>query len=541
MGTLLFKCPAFPWRHLRRAPPLLRMTSAASPAGPRSSSTSGSAVSVSVSDSPRRKKARRESPEGILRHRLDMCSKNGDAASAIAFYDEACLAGVPLSSHHYNTLLYVCSLPTPASPEEVDRVTIIKRGFEIYDRMKACGVPANEATITAVVRLAVEKGDLDLAFDLVKRMPDSGLAPRLRSFSPTLLGFCRVGNVEKAYAVDECMSQVGVLPEEGELAALLQASAEAEKEGKVYSLLHRLRKTVRAVSESTAEITDRWFRSEAATRVGVEDWDAEEIRAGVVAGGGGWHGKGWLGKGEWSVVRTWVNENGVCQACGQRMVTVDIDPVETENFGKSLAELACQREVKTNFTKFQDWLKNNGPFDAVVDGANVGLFNQGTYGFNFFQLNSVVNALREMSPTKKLPLIVLHSRRLKDNLANRLQNKRLIEEWQRSHALYATPNGSNDDWYWLYAAVNCRSLLVTNDEMRDHLFQLLGNSFFPRWKERHQVRLVVSKNISFRMPPPYSTLIQESEVGGWHIPIAIDEESETPRPWICANRHGLPI
>lgn len=41
--------------------------------------------------------------------------------------------------------------------------------------------------------------------------------------------------------------------------------------------------------------------------------------------------------------------------------------------------------------------------------------------------------------------------------------------------------------YWLYAAVNCKCLLVTNDEMRDHLFQLLGTSFFPRWKEKHQV------------------------------------------------------
>ena len=41
--------------------------------------------------------------------------------------------------------------------------------------------------------------------------------------------------------------------------------------------------------------------------------------------------------------------------------------------------------------------------------------------------------------------------------------------------------------YWLYAAVHCNCLLVTNDEMRDHLFQLLGTSFFPRWKEKHQV------------------------------------------------------
>lgn len=41
--------------------------------------------------------------------------------------------------------------------------------------------------------------------------------------------------------------------------------------------------------------------------------------------------------------------------------------------------------------------------------------------------------------------------------------------------------------YWLYAAVRYKCVLVTNDEMRDHLFELLGNEFFPKWKERHQV------------------------------------------------------
>ena len=41
--------------------------------------------------------------------------------------------------------------------------------------------------------------------------------------------------------------------------------------------------------------------------------------------------------------------------------------------------------------------------------------------------------------------------------------------------------------YWLYAAIKFKCLIVTNDEMRDHLFQLLGNDFFPKWKERHQV------------------------------------------------------
>jgi hypothetical protein len=41
--------------------------------------------------------------------------------------------------------------------------------------------------------------------------------------------------------------------------------------------------------------------------------------------------------------------------------------------------------------------------------------------------------------------------------------------------------------YWLYAAIKLNCLLVTNDEMRDHIFELLGSSFFPKWKQRHRV------------------------------------------------------
>lgn len=36
----------------------------------------------------------------------------------------------------------------------------------------------------------------------------------------------------------------------------------------------------------------------------------------------------------------------------------------------------------------QAWLNRHGPFDAIVDGANVGLFNQNFVdgGFNFHQV-----------------------------------------------------------------------------------------------------------------------------------------------------------
>lgn len=48
--------------------------------------------------------------------------------------------------------------------------------------------------------------------------------------------------------------------------------------------------------------------------------------------------------------------------------------------------------------------------------------------------------------------------------------------------------GNNDDWYWLYAAVKFGAFVVSNDQMRDHNFQMLAPRHFFKWRERHQVR-----------------------------------------------------
>lgn len=65
-----------------------------------------------------------------------------------------------------------------------------------------------------------------------------------------------------------------------------------------------------------------------------------------------------------------------------------------------------------------------------------------------------------MSPSKKLPLIILHSHRLKYGPADKPNNKRLLESWRRAGVLYATPPGSNDDWYLFLLFL---TLDLTND------------------------------------------------------------------------------
>ncbi|KAJ6290964.1 hypothetical protein OIU78_026656 [Salix suchowensis] len=428
-----------------------------------------------------------------------MCSKCRDVVEGLRLYDEARENGVELNQQHYNVLLYLCS------QNEGENVNDLrKQGYEIFQQMIIDKVPPNEATFTNAARLASAMEDPEMAFDLVKQMKSFGILPKLRSYEP-------------------------------ELSALLKVSVDVNNADKVYELLHRLRTSVRQVTESTVAIIEDWFKSKHAAKTGKENWDVRKVKEGVARGGGGWHGQGWLGCGQWRVVRTQMDKDGVCGSCGERLACIDIDPRETENFAISLSKLALRREVKADFTRFQDWLQQHGPFDAVADGANLSLKNPQT--FSFSQLNAVVHRLRGMSPSKKLPLVILHKSRVTFGSAQNPCNKKMLERWKNSGALYVTPPGSNDDWYWLYAAVCCKCLLVTNDEMRDHLFQLLGTSFFPRWKEKHQVRLSVSRSgIALQMPPPYSIVIQESENGRWHVPTTTNDDLETPRQWLCATR-----
>lgn len=228
-----------------------------------------------------------------------------------------------------------------------------ERGFEIYEKMLLEKVPMNEATLTSVARMAMSMGNGDLAFDMVKQMKALGINPRLRSYGPALSVFSNNGDIEKAFIVEEHMLEHGVYPEEPELEALLKVSIEAGRGDKVYYLLHKLRTSVRKVSPSTADLIEKWFRSKVASTLGRRKWDQSLIMEANVNGGGGWHGQGWLGKGKWTVSRTFIGADGLCKCCGEKLVTIDLDPTETENFAESVATIARKREKHKSFEKFQ--------------------------------------------------------------------------------------------------------------------------------------------------------------------------------------------
>ncbi|XP_074579897.1 proteinaceous RNase P 2-like [Curcuma longa] len=488
-------------------------------------------------------KKRNGSREGQFRYELDTCSKNGDLSGALELYETAVAEGLRLSAYHFNSLLHILSSSVENLDDESSKQSTADTGSRVFDAMIVAGIMPNEATITSMARIAASRPDgsgADLAFDLVRNMREKYAAtPRLRTYGPALFAFCRQLEAEKAYALENHMVSSAVVPEEPEIAALMDVSAKVGREEKVYEYLHMLRNNVRCVSSSTARILEDWFNSKSAAEAGSSSWSTERVKDAIVINGRGWHGLGWLGGGRWEVNQTSVGADGHCAMCFQRLDCVDIAQKETKEFADSVANLAMERETISNFKRFQEWLEDNKGYDAIIDGANVALYQQNFAdgGFSLSQLNDVASELFRRNKNK-WPLIILHNKRIQALMGDPY-NRQLLDAWRSEGALYMTPTGSNDDWYWIYAAVKLGCLVVTNDEMRDHIFELLGRSFFPRWKERHQVRYTFVKGkLTLVMPPPYSVVIQESETGSWHVPLDEMCDDEKQRTWLCIRRQG---
>jgi hypothetical protein len=143
-------------------------------------------------------------------------------------------------------------------------------------------------------------------------------------------------------------------------------------------------------------------------------------------------------------------------------------------------------------------------------------------------------------------------------------------EWRRLNCLCEVRRGNNDDWYWLYAAVASRDstggrervFVVSNDQMRDHHFNMLAPRNFLKWRERHQVMYSFSFRLrrrlssdsslssadgdgaprrdpssvaavpSFQFPSPFSRRAQEAVDGrAWYAPVA-----ENDGAWLVAHR-----
>ena len=225
--------------------------------------------------------------------------------------------------------------------------------------------------------------------------------------------------------------------------------------------------------------------------------------------------------------------------CGLALQSLRLSTEEQEIMLSQVSKLAGADKIKLqHFDRFKDWVGRNGPFDVILDGANIGFSNQRVDKGATLQWSQIERVVRHFQngglthtipPQRRCkPLIILHERHFyKQHHLNR-NDAEIIGRWRAEGILYSTPKQMNDDWFWLHAGVsatitNPNSIIISNDQMRDHHFNMLSMKYFLKWRERHWVNFEFfdrSWNTlpTFKFPSPFSVRVQP--IGdAWALPL----------------------
>eukprot|EP00427_Karlodinium_veneficum_P018580 CAMPEP_0169127954 /NCGR_PEP_ID=MMETSP1015-20121227/36297_1 /TAXON_ID=342587 /ORGANISM="Karlodinium micrum, Strain CCMP2283" /LENGTH=524 /DNA_ID=CAMNT_0009191799 /DNA_START=51 /DNA_END=1621 /DNA_ORIENTATION=- len=246
--------------------------------------------------------------------------------------------------------------------------------------------------------------------------------------------------------------------------------------------------------------------------------------------------------GVWRVGWSSIDDRGCCSLSKRQLQAFDISPTEEEELLRFIPRLTNE---STGFRPFLRWLSSQEPFDAIIDGANVG-FNNQNHDDGQFQYDQIEAVVQHFRSRGQRALLVLHPKWLKEDTNLRpVKRKRikfdkissdaptpepgsaceesspdeepevtyphdgitdaerdappgsafaLIRSWKERNVICIVPFWDCDDWYWLYAALDSfrrgkRAVqVVSNDQMRDHHWRMFNGRSLVRWQERHMTR-----------------------------------------------------
>ena len=144
----------------------------------------------------------------------------------------------------------------------------------------------------------------------------------------------------------------------------------------------------------------------------------------------------------------------------------NLQPIDIQYTDKTdlIKKLIRKHQYLYNFSKFIE----TSDYNVIIDGANLGFYGN-TYPLN---QNNIDSCLKYYEKLGFKPLIILHKRHQ--------NNFYLMKKWIFNKKIYFTDFGQNDDLYWIIAnlkiSLNRKVILVTNDKLRDHIFELIGNT-----------------------------------------------------------------
>ena len=252
------------------------------------------------------------------------------------------------------------------------------------------------------------------------------------------------------------------------------------------------------------------------------------------------------------------NKSSRCPNCGDYLKPMLLTAEERHRVRVALMKIASTNSLNQckNLQAFSDWLQEQEEFVYIVDGANVA-YNKQNFDngkFSYRQIELVVNQLEKECPGERILVVIPYpyAQKIIPNSVHYNGKKKLtylsdgemavLERLQNKNMLYITPQGSDDDWYWMYCTVSegrkSSSYVITNDLMRDHRLAFLEPRPFLRWRSNQVLHFEFSRGATDENPNPdvflikpekFPREIQRTENKRWHIP------ATDTRAWLCLD------
>ncbi|KIZ02508.1 Pentatricopeptide repeat-containing protein [Monoraphidium neglectum] len=413
--------------------------------------------------------------------------------------------------------------------------------------MQAAGQAPDETIFTHLARAAAARGDPDAALSFAREVvaAERGgggggggkMVARLRTFQPALVGLALAGRADEALAVADELAALGrdyLDLTESEYALLLEAVARGGSYAQFAALLGRMQADLNQLRPSTLALVERFFATPGAAAAFAE--------GGPMAGRGvGWEAARWVA----------VDRSGFSADAGEPLGCIDLSPAGWQSLLGTIFDAmgAARHGTEQARRDFEAWLSCHGPYEAIIDGANAALFGRHDppHTLDLGQVRAVWDAVQLRFPDLR-PLVVLSSGKRREVAARDPSDADAawLLRLQRERRLYVTPRDCHDDWFWLYAAVRAgeKGVLVTNDELRDHIYALLRPKHFFRWKERHIARFTLPQRPAaapgragaaaaawLHLPSPFTPCVQQLPgSGAWMVPAADRDDWLLIRP-----------
>ena len=362
---------------------------------------------------------------------------------------------------------------------------------EIYHDMKKLDIPLSESCYTAMIRCYCLNNRPSEALELYHELKSKNISAKLRTFSTLLQTFALLGDINVCFSLYNDMINIFLLTlTEREYTSMLRVTIIC-KDNRFYEILNQFTEDILIPTKPFWSVVSDWF-----------------IQLDI----------------GYKIAESSVNEEGIIELTNDKLLSIDLNEETRMNLLQQIESFALTRahtrniaantttdsipeaiiatensinetskEIfnESNETKakqlnlidknsskwnhFKLWLlqTREKPFNIIIDGANIGYYKQNYLGapqhVDYEQIQSVIIDLQELGYN---PLLILHNRHLSNStVPSELMH--IIKNWKDQDLLYQTPSGWNDDWYWMYGVVEFKCHIVSNDEMRDHHFQML--------------------------------------------------------------------